>query len=137
MHLHQKTYDVCIQRCQSINSDQWHNLLIVQYCKKKVHVLIDGQLQKSTSRHIFEKLRICIVRCLYSVYFKEIYLFENFIFGIRCSSFTSQLSCSHPLASLEKKRNTLFQQSYLYIAFQNLVYVEASLFGCYIKQFST
>ena len=62
---------------------------------------------KSTSRHIFEKVLICIERGLYSVFLKEMNLFDNLIFGKRCSFLTSQLSFSHPLASLEKKRNSI------------------------------
>ena len=38
------------------------------------------QFLKSTSRHIFEKVLIYIERDLYSVYFKEMNLFESFIF---------------------------------------------------------
>ena len=59
-------------------------------------------------RHIFEKVLICIERGMYSVHFKEMNLFKNNIFWKGCSFFTSQLSCSHPLASLENKRNTLY-----------------------------
>ena len=33
---------------------------------------------KSTSRHIFEKVLICIERGMYSVHFKEMSLFKNF-----------------------------------------------------------
>ena len=65
-----------------------------------------GAELKSTSRHIFEKVLICIERGIFCTDIKEMNMFENFIFGKRCSFFTSQLSCSDPLASLEEKGNT-------------------------------
>ena len=90
--------------------------------------------KNSTSRYIYIfKVLICIERCLYSVYFKEINLFENVILGKKVLFFTSQLSCSHPLASLEKKRNT-FSNNYLWIFHsETSVYVETLLFGCCIN----
>ena len=75
-------------------------------------------VMRSTSRHIFEKVLICIERGMYSVHFKEMNLFKKYIFLKKVFFFfTSQLSCSHPLASLEKKRNTFYnnQNCTLYI----------------------
>ena len=49
-------------------------------CKKKSRANL-----KSTSRHIFEKVLICIDRGIFSTDINQMNTFENFIFGKRCS----------------------------------------------------
>ena len=45
------------------------------------------KLEKSTSRHIFEKVPICIGRGIFCTNTNEINAFENVIFGKKCVPF--------------------------------------------------
>ena len=75
---------------------------------------------KSTSRHIFKQILICIEEA-FILFIWKIWNFLKIIFKKMCS-FSSQLSRSHPCASLDKKRNTFFNNHIciLHITFHSL-----------------
>ena len=98
--LQYKVFFMCKRGIESVEGLRRYRLYKV--ILKSVHTTTDRRT-KSTSRHIFESVLICIERGLYSVYFKEINLFEkklNFF-----PFFTSQLSFSQ----LGEQKEHLFQ----------------------------
>ena len=101
--------------------------------KRFILLSVLWQSLKSTSRHIFEKVLICIERGIFCTDIKEMNTFENFIFWKRCSFFTSQLSCSDPLASLEEKGNTFCNNHICILYIKKLVYIESLVFACCIN----
>ena len=64
---------------------------------------------KSISRHVFEKVLICIEEGLYSVYLKEICVFANFIFGKKVFFFYQPAELFPSFSQLGEEKEHLFQ----------------------------
>ena len=85
--VHSENECICTMKKRSNELiEKYKSICEKSYLNQAVVLLLDGSYQlkytvmKSNSRHIFEKLLICIERGIYCVNIKEMNIFENFIF---------------------------------------------------------